>query len=96
MATHTTQLFILLLLSLLYRNESFLAGTRLVRMQERRGRASALLMQIEVMVNGMPGPMAVETAKACIDKGFKLLPYGFTGKNQPEELDVQGVKVKLI
>jgi len=90
------QLFILLLLSLLYSNESFLAGTKLVRMQERRGRASVLLMQIEVMVNGMPGPMAVETAKACIDKGFKLLPYGFTGKNQPEELDVQGVKVKLI
>ena len=24
---------------------------------------------VKVMINGMPGPMALETAKACIDRG---------------------------
>ena len=34
---------------------------------------------IHVMINGMPGPMAYETAKVCLDRGFTLIPVGFTG-----------------
>ena len=36
---------------------------------------------IPVMVNGMPGLMALETAMSCIDNGLKLVPYGFTGSD---------------
>lgn len=32
-----------------------------------------------VMVNGMPGPMAVAAAEACIRKGLKLCPIAITG-----------------
>lgn len=48
--------------------------------------------KISVMVNGMPGPMALEVAKACLDRGFNLLPMGFTGPNQPDHITVQGLK----
>jgi 4-hydroxy-tetrahydrodipicolinate reductase len=47
---------------------------------------------ISVMVNGMPGPMALEVAKACLDRGFNLLPMGFTGPGQPDHITVQGLK----
>jgi 4-hydroxy-tetrahydrodipicolinate reductase len=47
--------------------------------------------KISVMVNGMPGPMALEVAKACLDRGFNLLPMGFTGPNQPDHITVQGL-----
>lgn len=54
-----------------------------------------------VMVNGMPGPMAVETAKVCIDRGFVLLPWGFTGgSGRRGDIDIVGesktVNVKLV
>ena len=56
--------------------------------------------RISVMVNGMPGPMAVEVAKACLDRGYNLIPMGFTGPNQPEHLTVTGantfVDVELV
>jgi 4-hydroxy-tetrahydrodipicolinate reductase len=32
-----------------------------------------------VMVNGMPGPMAVAAAEACLRKGLKLAPVAMTG-----------------
>jgi len=32
-----------------------------------------------VMVNGMPGPMAVAAAEACVRKGLKLCPIALTG-----------------
>lgn len=48
--------------------------------------------RISVMVNGMPGPMAVEVAKACLDRGFNLLPLGFTGAGQPDHVTVTGAK----
>jgi 4-hydroxy-tetrahydrodipicolinate reductase len=31
------------------------------------------------MINGMPGLMAVEVAKECLDRGLNILPVGFTG-----------------
>merc|ERR1712151_180959 len=34
-----------------------------------------------VMVNGMPGPMAVAAAEACVRKGLKLCPVALTGPN---------------
>lgn len=56
--------------------------------------------RISVMVNGMPGPMAVEVAKACLDRGFNLLPLGFTGAGQPDHVTVTGantfVDVELV
>ena len=36
--------------------------------------------EIHVMVNGMPGLMALETAKSCLDNGVNLIPVGFTGE----------------
>eukprot|EP01041_Mallomonas_annulata_P004979 gene4979-9952_t len=45
---------------------------------------------IAVMINGMPGPMAVETAKACVDRGFRILPVGFTGTKEPVDFTVVG------
>lgn len=65
--------------------------------------SSALEMKadrISVMVNGMPGPMAVEVAKACLDRGYNLIPMGFTGPNQPSHITVTGantfVDVELV
>lgn len=49
-------------------------------------------MGLNVMVNGMPGPMALEVARACIDRGFNLVPVGFTGPNQPNSITVDGAK----
>eukprot|EP00531_Pseudo-nitzschia_arenysensis_P018887 CAMPEP_0116121066 /NCGR_PEP_ID=MMETSP0329-20121206/3504_1 /TAXON_ID=697910 /ORGANISM="Pseudo-nitzschia arenysensis, Strain B593" /LENGTH=339 /DNA_ID=CAMNT_0003614865 /DNA_START=77 /DNA_END=1096 /DNA_ORIENTATION=+ len=34
---------------------------------------------INVMVNGMPGPMATAAAEACLRKGMKLAPVAMTG-----------------
>jgi 4-hydroxy-tetrahydrodipicolinate reductase len=38
-----------------------------------------------VMVNGMPGPMAVEVAKSGIDRGISIVPIGFTGPSTVEK-----------
>ena len=55
---------------------------------------------LPVMVNGLPGPMALEVAKVALDRGFKLLPIAFTGPGQPDSITVEGSKssqvVKLI
>lgn len=48
-----------------------------------------------IMVNGMPGPMAVETAKACIDRGLWVLPVGFTGPAQPSQITVVGENISM-
>lgn len=37
------------------------------------------LSSVRVMVNGMPGPMAVAAAEACLRKGLKLAPVALTG-----------------
>jgi 4-hydroxy-tetrahydrodipicolinate reductase len=65
------------------------------RINEPRQYSTSLEMsseKISVMVNGMPGPMALEVAKACVDRGYNLIPIGFTGENQPAYCTVQGVK----
>lgn len=36
-------------------------------------------LDIHVMVNGMPGPMATAAAEACLRKGMKLAPVAMTG-----------------
>ena len=46
--------------------------------------------EVTVMVNGLPGPMAMETAKACIDRGLKLALQGLTGPDmKPGPIVVQ-------
>ena len=40
---------------------------------------SADLSDVQVMVNGMPGPMATAAAEACLRKGLKLAPVAMTG-----------------
>ncbi len=51
---------------------------------------------LSVMVNGMPGPMAVEIAKACLDRNLNLLNYGFTGPLVKEStLVVEGAERKV-
>eukprot|EP00981_Chlorochromonas_danica_P006179 scaffold1307_cov166-Ochromonas_danica.AAC.1 len=34
---------------------------------------------LHVMINGLPGPMALEVAKACLARHIALVPIGFTG-----------------
>lgn len=51
---------------------------------------------IPVMVNGMPGLMALETAMSCLDNGLDLVPYGFTGPDiTTKTMKVQG-KLKSV
>lgn len=52
-----------------------------------------LKMQISVMVNGVPGPMAVAVAEACLDRGFHVVPMAFTGPQIREnEVIIKGEK----
>lgn len=55
---------------------------------------------VHVIVNGLPGPMAMETAKACIDRGMNLIPFGFTGRSGKSTVAVVGksseVQVELV
>jgi 4-hydroxy-tetrahydrodipicolinate reductase len=48
--------------------------------------------QISVMVNGMPGPMAVAVAEVCLDRGYNLIPIGFTGNGSPTCITVNSEK----
>lgn len=40
---------------------------------------SADLSGVQIMVNGMPGPMAAAAAEACLRKGLNLAPVAMTG-----------------
>ena len=40
---------------------------------------SADLSGVQIMVNGMPGPMATAAAEACLRKGLNLAPVAMTG-----------------
>lgn len=52
---------------------------------------------IHVMVNGLPGPMALETAKACIDRGLHIIPVGFKGPScLLDEITIEGQVKKQI
>lgn len=68
-----------------YSNRMQICSFKYLHRQGRSGATTSLMMAagkgeaINVMVNGMPGPMAVEVARACIERGFNLLPLGFTG-----------------
>jgi len=47
------------------------------------------ISDVQVMVNGMPGPMAVAAAEACLRKGLKLAPVALTGPEmEPSTLTV--------
>jgi hypothetical protein len=39
------------------------------------------LNSLAVMINGLPGAMAAETARVCLERGLTLVPVGFTGKD---------------
>jgi len=61
------------------------------------------LSDLYVMVNGMPGPMAVASAEACLRMGLKLSPCAITGPDiEPQILEVtdedtqRSASVKLI
>lgn len=41
---------------------------------------------VTVMVNGMPGPMAVAAAESCLKKGLKLAPVAMTGPDVTERI----------
>eukprot|EP00560_Eucampia_antarctica_P000054 CAMPEP_0197832878 /NCGR_PEP_ID=MMETSP1437-20131217/16612_1 /TAXON_ID=49252 ORGANISM="Eucampia antarctica, Strain CCMP1452" /NCGR_SAMPLE_ID=MMETSP1437 /ASSEMBLY_ACC=CAM_ASM_001096 /LENGTH=332 /DNA_ID=CAMNT_0043436507 /DNA_START=48 /DNA_END=1046 /DNA_ORIENTATION=+ len=44
---------------------------------------------VRVMVNGMPGPMAVASAEACLRKGLGISPVAMTGPNiEPQTITV--------
>jgi 4-hydroxy-tetrahydrodipicolinate reductase len=47
--------------------------------------------KITVMVNGIPGKMAIESAIVCLDRGYNVLPFGFTGPtNKFSKVRVEG------
>jgi len=69
-----------------------------LRFPNNRQKISNLKMSgddLTVMINGMPGLMALETAKVCVDRGIKLAPYGFTGPNCPAKITVEGKKSSI-
>lgn len=48
---------------------------------------------LPVMINGLPGPMALEAAKACVDRGYQIISTGFTGPDTHfDNFEVQGAK----
>lgn len=40
-----------------------------------------ILNPLAIMINGLPGAMAAETARVCLERGLILVPFGFTGKD---------------
>ena len=44
-----------------------------------------LAASFSVMINGMPGPMAVAAAEASLRKGLTLAPFGLTGPDVPPQ-----------
>lgn len=61
------------------------------RRSSRSGQTRDLKMQVSVMVNGVPGPMAVAVAEACLDRGFNIVPLAFTGPQIREnEIIIKG------
>jgi 4-hydroxy-tetrahydrodipicolinate reductase len=66
--------------------------------------SSALnISELRVMVNGMPGPMAVAAAEACLRKGLALSPVAMTGPdvesctiNVVDPISGKSGKVRLI
>jgi 4-hydroxy-tetrahydrodipicolinate reductase len=51
---------------------------------------SMLHSGVSVMVNGMPGLMAQEVAKVCLDRGINLIDVGFTGPIDQQNLLING------
>lgn len=52
--------------------------------------ASVDISDVKVMVNGMPGPMAVAAAEACLRKGLNLAPVAMTGPEmEPSTIEVK-------
>ena len=54
-----------------------------------------------VMINGLPGNMALETAISCVNRGYNIIPIGFTGKSgKLSDIDIIGntktINVKLL
>lgn len=64
------------------------------RLNDVRGLPLAMSSKpIYVMINGMPGPMAVAAAQSCVDRGMHLVPVGFTGPDINNEfITLQGPK----
>lgn len=60
-----------------------------------RGGPQSQLYAVDVMINGLPGPMALETAIACADRGYNVLAVGFTGPATIEKsIVVESMKQK--
>ena len=56
-----------------------------------------LCMKTNIMVNGLPGNMATEVAKAIITSDdFELLLFAFTGENMPSSYEVLNKEIMLI
>lgn len=56
---------------------------------------------VNVMINGIPGKMALETAIVCLDRGYNVLPFGLTGPDTSfSHVKVQGhtrsIEIELI
>jgi 4-hydroxy-tetrahydrodipicolinate reductase len=57
--------------------------------QSRSTLRMSSINDVHVMINGMPGPMATEVARQCINRGLKLCPVGFTGPdNDLKEISI--------
>ena len=49
------------------------------------------------MINGLPGSMAREVAKAALARGLEIIPYSLTGPDVAEkEVEIGGKKIALI
>ena len=58
--------------------------------------AQSYAASLNVMMNGLPGAMGIEIARACVRReGVSLVPYALTGPGCEGTVDVDGVSVKL-
>ncbi|MDR0462905.1 MAG: dihydrodipicolinate reductase [Pseudomonadales bacterium] len=54
-------------------------------------------MSVKVMINGLPGKMASEVARAVLAQGLELIPHSFTGmENSGEEVWFGSKRIKLV
>jgi 4-hydroxy-tetrahydrodipicolinate reductase len=54
-------------------------------------------MNLAIMVNGMPGKMAIEVAQVVLQRGYTLVPFSLTGPGVEEKsISVENMEITLL
>ena len=76
MRVHSTLVLVYVLILGAYESASLLSSRGFAKKRHMLCMTSS---PISVLVSGLPGPMARSVAECCLDRGFNLLPFSFTG-----------------